>query len=154
MKKMFIVVALAWLTAMAGHAESYDYLVLRKSSGEQQSLSAMGLKITFRDGRLVAQPAEGEAVTVDLADMAAMHFSTEAVTAIRGIAAQSGVSVQGRSIVLALPANGRATVATPAGVAVAQFCAQGRGGQYATGQLPRGIYIVKTNSATTKISVR
>lgn len=154
MKKMFMVVALAWFTAIMGHAESYDYLVLRNSNGEQQSLSAMGLKITFRDGCLVAQPADGEAVTVNLADMAAMHFSTEAVTAVTGVTAQYGVRLQGRSIVFALPANGQATVATPAGVTVAQFHAQGQVGQFATGQLPRGIYIVKTDSATTKISVR
>lgn len=154
MKKLFIVVALAWFTSMVGHAESYDYFVLQQSSGELQSLSAMGLKITFRDGRLVAQPAVGEAVTVNLADMAAMRFSTEAVTGITSVAAQAGVSVQGRSIVLALPAHGSATVATPAGVAVARFCAKEQGGQFATRQLPSGVYIVKTDSATTKISVR
>lgn len=154
MKKVFFLFALAWLTAMTAQAESYGYIVFRQNSGAVQTVDAMGLKITFADGQLTATPKTGGAVRLSLADLAAMCFSTESTTGIDGTTTETGVSVRGGSISVTLGANSRASVFTPSGVAVAQFSTAGSGNTFATRTLPGGIYIVKTNSTTTKILVK
>ncbi len=154
MKKVFFLFALAWLTATAVQAENYGYIVFRQSSGAVQAVDAMGLKITFADGQLTATPKTGEAIRLSLADLAAMCFSTESTTDIRGLATETGVSVRDGSITVTLGAHSRASVFTPSGVTVAQFSTASSGNTFATRILPGGIYIVKTNNTTTKILVK
>lgn len=154
MKKLFILLALAWTTSTACRAESYDYVVFQQSSGTLQSVDAMGLKIVFRDGQLVATPKTGEPLSISLEDMAAMRFSTEAVTGIGTVEAQAGISVQGRALLLALPSHSHAVVATPSGIVVAQHSTADTAETFATQPLASGVYIVKTNNTTTKILVR
>ena len=83
-----------------------------------------------------------------------MRFADEDVTAIGSLAAESGVSVSGSSIVVSLNANSWARVFTPAGVAVAQFVTADAADTFATQALKGGVYIVKTNNTTTKILVK
>ena len=154
MKKLFIISALAWLAATPGHAEDYGYVVFEHSGGTVQAVQAMGLKITFADGQLTATPATGEPLTVSLADMAAMRFATEAPTGIGSIEAGARVAASGRRITVTLGAHAHATVATPSGMAVARFCTAAAGAEFTTHALESGVYIVKTDSTTTKILVR
>lgn len=154
MKKPLIIFALAWLTAATCRADDYGYVVFQQSSGTLQSVDAQGLKITFRDGQLIATPKTGEPLAISLEDMAAMRFSTEAATGISSATAESGISMQGRAIVIALPSRNRATVATPSGVVVAQYATAESAATFATQPLASGVYIVKTNNTTTKILVR
>lgn len=154
MKKVVFLFALAWLAVIATKAENYGYIVFQQNSGAVQTVDAMGLKITFSDGQLIATPTTGKPVCLSLADMAAMRFATESVTGISSIGTEAGVSVRDGSIAVALDANSRASIVTPSGVTVAQFSTAGTVSTFATKTLPGGIYIVKTNKTTTKILVR
>ena len=154
MKKVFFLFALAWFTATTIKAEDYGYIVFQQSSGTEQSVDAMGLKITFLNGQLIATPKTGDPLSLSLADMAAMRFSVNGATAIRGISAAAGVSVNDGSIVVSLGANSWAKVFTPSGVAVAQFSTADTGRTFATRALQGGVYIVKTNNTTTKILIK
>lgn len=154
MKKLFILFALACTATTAALAEGYDYMVFRQSSGAMQSVDAMGLKIVFHDGQLIATPKSGEPLSIGLEEMAAMRFSTEAVTGIGSVKQQTSLSVQGRILVMALPSRCHAVVATPSGIVVAQHYTAGKAETFATRPLASGVYIVKTNNTTTKILVK
>ena len=154
MKKLFIISALAWLTATAGHAEDYGYIVFEKSSGAVQAVDAMGLKITFSDGKLTATPTTGEPLTMNLTDMAVMRFASEAPTGIDSPEADTSVRTDGSSIVVTLGTHAHATIATPSGMTVAQFVTTGSGETFSTRPIKSGVYIIKTDSTTTTILVR
>lgn len=154
MKKLLVITALAWLAAMPGHASDYEYFMFSPSNGQNMTVPSDGLKMLFCNGQLVAIPKSGETVTFDLAALASMQFSTEEVTAISSLTADCGVRLAGRQIALTLPAHSKAVIATPSGAVVSVFSAGNTAARFLSRELANGIYIVKTNTTTTKIAVR
>lgn len=123
-----LAVAASALTSQM-QADDLGYLRLVKTTGETAEVKADGLVITFQDGQLVATPAEGEALTLPLADMESMYFASgstgidltprpAAKTETTGI-----YTLDGRHI--------------PAGTA-----------------LPKGIYVTRQQGETRKIIVK
>lgn len=120
---LFCVSGMAW-------ADGYGYFTVRNASGETTTFTAVGLKMTFADGKLVATQ-DGQTAEFSLEQLSAMYFSNEQTTAISGVAS----------------ASDRVTVYTVGGVRVAE----GALGQLS---LPKGIYIVDNNGKRTKMLVR
>lgn len=139
MKKKYFATLLLLATATAAGAQSYDYLTFRDAAGNEHSLPAEGLKITFDAGRLKAVGATAEA-DFDLSQLREMYFSTEPVT---GIAAATADDVR-VSIV-----GGRLRVTAPAGSRVSVYSADGR--KASAESLSHGVYFVKVNDKTYKV---
>lgn len=134
-------IAILIFAAVAGTAaaDSYDYLTFRTSDGTEQSITAVGTKITFSNGSLVATNGS-ESVTKTLSDMSAMYFATTA----------SGIADVTTDAVSAAIVDGCLTVNAPAGTAVSLYGTDGR--QLSTSaRLERGVYVVRVGSQTFKL---
>lgn len=117
-------------------ADDYAYLTFTKADGSAQSLDALGLKITFSDGRAVVESGE-ETASFTLTELATMFFSNEKSTT--GIAELTG---EGGAETLA--------VYSASGVFVGRFTDR----RALPAQLQRGVYIMKSDSGTEKIAVK
>jgi len=116
-------------------AADYDYLILKQTDGTATALSSALLKITFADGNLIATSPSGT-TTLPLDGLSSMYFSNTATDGITSLQSESDT----------LPA----TVTNMAGVVVAR----GESVEAATKRLAPGLYIVKTDKDTKKISVK
>lgn len=134
-------IALLLFAAVAGTAmaDSYDYLTFRTADGAEQSITAVGTKIVFTDGNLVATNGS-TTITKSLSDMSAMYFAATA----------SGIADVTTDAVSASIIDGRLSVTAPAGPAVSLYTADGR--QLSTSShLDRGVYVVRVGSQTFKL---
>lgn len=113
---------------LGARAADYNYLVFTLSDGSEQAIVANGLNITFTDGNLVAATTSETLATIPLATLQKMQFS-ESTTGISD-----------------LPTDGDDDIK-------AIYDLQGRMMPLDT-QLPKGTYIVKTNSRTIKVLVK
>lgn len=128
MKKYLFTFCLA-LLATTSQATDHLYLVFTLTDGTTQSISATDLSLSFADGTLTAQSGTAT-LSLPLTQLTKMEFSTDAATALSTIEAE--VSTGDDTEIYDL--NGRRM---PSGT-----------------QLPRGIYIVKSNGRTTKVQIR
>lgn len=133
MKKTMILALAALLTAVTARADDYGYFTVRNADGDATSFTAIGLKLTFADGKLLATQ-DGTTTELPVEALDAMYFANEAATptAIQAATATAG---------------GHATVYTLSGVRVAE-------GKLGDLHLPKGVYIVSKNGTTTKMTVR
>lgn len=142
MKKKYLAALLLLVTATGAGAQRLDYLTFRDASGNERSLPAEGLKITFAAGRLTAAGATGE-VAFELSQLREMFFSATPATGIAAIPADDvHVSIEG----------GRLRVDAPAGSRVSVYAADGR--EVPADGLSRGLYFVKVNDKTYKTFAR
>lgn len=112
-------------------ADDYGYFTVRQSDGQTTTFTAIGLKMTFNDGKLVATQ-NGQTTELSLANLSAMYFSDNSTTAIDGV----NTTV-----------NDCVTVYTLGGIRVAE-------GTLTQLRLPQGIYIVDNNGQRTKMLVK
>lgn len=123
--------------AMATMADELPYLTLQMTDGTEQSLEAATLVITFADGQLVAANATSNQ-TFSLADLAVMYFSaTPAATVTTAI----GALPTGDTTVVAYTVGGR-------------LCGRFASVDEARQTLPKGVYVMKTNSKTFKTTIK
>lgn len=116
-------------------ADDYNYLTFETADGAMQSIVIDNLNVTFSEGNIVAVAGEDN-LTVPLADMTKMYFTAEPhnETAISEAAkVETGVSVFSVS-----------------GVFVGRYA----NAQDAYSRLGKGLYVVKTNGKTYKMTVR
>ncbi len=137
--KQYIIILLATV-AMTTQADdfTYNYLVMTANDGTKTSVSVTDLNMTFADGRLSAVNADGTRA-FDLVSLASMAFS-ETIE-------ESGNTTTD----ICLPdSDAPAEVFTLSGMAKGTF---GNLTQMKK-TLPAGIYIVKQNGKTTKITIQ
>lgn len=140
MKKKVFVTCCAWLSAMAAmYADTYPYLLFRKSDGTVLSVAASGVEMTVADGNLVVNDGYS-AQQISLSDLKSMCFSADDATEIRD-AASSGDS----------EASGKVSVYTMAGVHIGDY---DRLDAFTSGGAASGVYVVKSGSRTYKTVVR
>lgn len=112
---------------LAAQAADYQYLTIEKNDGTAHSLTAMGLSITYTDTQLTATNGS-ETATFTLSEVSRMYFSnTKEATGIETTVAENGNSAEVYDL------NGR---------------------RVTTGNLQKGVYIVKENGKTRKITVK
>lgn len=139
MKRITLFLLFALTAVLGTTAQSLDYLTFRTADGTEQSLTAVGLKLTFSDGQLVAT-GNGETTTFSLTDLSSMFFSQTA-TSIAGITDANATKVD---IV-----NGQLKVTAPAGSRISIHSLDGR--QANSNNLPKGVYLVRVNNQTFKV---
>ena len=71
--------AIATMTTKAAETTNYVSLTIEKTDGTSQSLTAIGLSITYANGMFAASN-ETESVTLPLIDICSMYFSNQQVT--------------------------------------------------------------------------
>lgn len=132
MKIRNLLTCVALVLAGTANADEYGYFTVRNADGEMTSFTAVGLKMTFSDGKLVATQG-GNTQMLPLTSLEAMFFADKSstATAIGNVAADSD----------------HVTVYNLSGIRVAE-------GRMNNLNLPKGIYIINKNGVTTKMTVR
>ena len=114
---------------LGARAADYNYLVFTLNDGSEQAIVATDLNITFTDGNLVATTGNETLASIPLASLQKMQFSESNTTGISALSLDSQDDIK------------------------AIYDLQGRMMPLNT-QLPKGTYIIKTNSRTIKVFVR
>lgn len=125
MKRIVLMLALAATAALTISADNYNYLIVQKQDGTEQSFTALGLTITFANGNMMATQ-NGETTTLALSELNKMFFSQEP-TGIKEVSTG---------------------MAEPTGSEVV-YDLQGRK-MTVNGNLPKGIYIVNGKKVVVK----
>lgn len=119
---------------LTSQAEDYKYLTFEKTDGTQQSITAVGLTISYSNQTLTATNGT-ETLTLSVADLSRMFFSNDSATGISDLST--------------LEQDGDATVYSLSG----QQVAQGRLSDVKA-LLRKGIYVVKQNGKSYKVQIR
>lgn len=142
MKRIYLSLMLL-LGVTTASAQSYDYLILKENNGNVTGLKIDGLKLTFNEGNIVAQNAEGTK-TIALADMQKMYFGGDPTSV--------GTVTNGDVKDLVTVENGSLKVNAPADAKVAVYSIDGR--QVKQGKLTKGTYVVRVNNKSVKVLVK
>ena len=129
------------LSTLPCAAQSYDYLTLRQTNGEETSFSSDKLKITFDNGVMKFDNGV-QTASFPLGDVSKMFFATTS-TSISNVFTKGGVAPAIR--------NGRLSVKS--GAAVQVYSADGRSLSPDASFAP-GIYLVKVNGQTFKVTAQ
>ena len=117
----------------AASADNYSYLAFQTADGSTRNIGVESLEMTFSDGKLIASNGT-ESLEISVADLTRMLFSSEA-TAIKDIS---------------LDADSPVKVYTVEGVCVGSY--DNMAG--ASANMGKGVYIVKGEKTTHKITIR
>ena len=121
---------------LAAQAADYQYLTIEKKDGTALSMTAVGLNITYADGKMTATNGI-ETATLALTDLSRMFFSNSkeatAIVAIEDLQPETAATVYDLSWRLV------ANEVLPSAL---------------SSQLRKGVYIVRQNTKTVKIQVK
>lgn len=133
--KRLSILTVALMFALTASSDNYPYLSFQTSSGSVVSLPSEGLNLLFSGNTLVAQNGDNT-TEFALADLTRMFFSQSVETAISDLTSNQ-------------PSSSLA-VYTVSGVYVGTFDSE----RSLRKNVNPGIYIVKTNGKTLKMTVR
>lgn len=129
------------LSTLPCAAQSYDYLTLRQTNGDETSFSSDKLKITFDNGVMKFDNGV-QTASFPLGDVSKMFFATTS-TSISNVFTKGSIAPVIR--------NGRLSVKS--GAAVQVYSADGRSLSPDATFTP-GIYLVKVNGQTFKVTAQ
>ena len=132
MKKVLTIIALMLLVVAKGFADDYGYLTVQKQDGTEQSFVATGLKLTFSDGKMIADQ-NGSLTTLTLSELSKMFFTKTASAIERATLAE----------------NSELSVYTIDGVAKGKVA-----NALDVQKMGRGVYIIKQGNKTAKVVVK
>ena len=116
-------------------ADDFLYMTFTNTDGTEQSLSVDNLNITFANDNIMATTGD-ESITLPLADVAKMYFSNSK-------AEPTGINETAST-------EGKVIVYNTAGVRIGTFA----NASQAHSQLEKGIYIIRNNGKTYKMTVK
>lgn len=127
---------MALLGTLAAQAADYQYLTIEKKDGTALSMTAVGLNITYANGKMTATNGT-ETATLALTELSRMFFSnTKDATAIATIE-----DLQPETAATVYDLSGRLVASEVMPSALSS-------------QLRKGVYIVRQNTKTVKIQVK
>ena len=132
--RKFALLLTVWGAALVAHAEEYPYLTFETTDGAKISVSVESLTLSFNGTTLTAGSQ-----TFTLSNLAKMYFTATSETTT-GIESIGNLSID-RLL------SEDAEVYDLSGKKIAR-------GTSSNGQLPRGVYIIKTKEGTSKIAVK
>lgn len=133
MKKTLLTLLAAGALALPVSADDYTYLTLTLQDNQQQSLVASGLTLTFSGSNMIAT-VNGTSTTFALSDLQSMAFTSEAASVDK-------LTVD--------TANGPLHVYSLQGIDFGEF----DNIEQLRSQCGKGVYVVKQNGKTLKITV-
>ena len=131
MKKKTILLTLLSILTMGMRAADYQYLVFTMNDGTTQAVTASNIAISISGDNLVVSTTTETLATLPLASLTQMEFSNDGTTGISQITANQ-LTTDADTVIYDL--NGRQM---PTGAA-----------------LPKGVYIVKNQNKTLKVTIR
>lgn len=131
--------AIATMTTKAAETTNYVSLTIEKTDGTSQSLTAIGLSITYANGMFAASN-ETESVTLPLSDICSMYFSNQQVTT-----AANGISTVNADVT---------TADYSVGDGIYNLGGQRIGDLSAQSSLRRGVYIIRENGQSKKVNIK
>lgn len=154
MKTSLLGLLLALGSAINAGAQNLDYLTVRTADGQEYSLPADGLKITFDNGSFTAT-APSATLNLPLAGLVTMFFAQQPTS----VASLTTGGTENATI-----RDGRLSVTAKAGTCIRIYTADGRlsavhaqtvtGTETVNGRFAAGIHIVKMNGKTFKLLAR
>lgn len=151
--KRYLLSAALLLTGMAAEADNYNYLMIQTTAGTSTYLTAVGTKIVFSDGNLVATSGT-ESATFSLSELSYMVFTSDEPTSISNVKADSyGVYADGGRIVITGSGSQNVSICSISGALIAKGTTSG-GTTTFGGNLAAGVYIVNVNGESSKIVVK
>ena len=123
---------------LAAQADNFTYLTIEKTDGTAQSLTAVGLNLSYSGGNLIATNGT-ESATIALTEVSRMYFSNEQ-------AATTGISTVNTNTQQPTPNTLPDGIYNLQGHRVAELS------QRST--LRKGIYIIVENAQSKKIQVK
>lgn len=123
---------MAAVAAVTAAADGWPKMVFELSDGSVHEVGSENLKIVFQNGDMVASNAS-ESLSLPLADLAVFYFS--GTSGISGLMENNDEAVE---------------VFTPAGICLGSFGSE----SVARQQLPKGVYLLKSNGSTRKVFIR
>ncbi len=127
---------MALLGTLAAQAADYQYLTIEKKDGTALSMTAVGLNITYANGKMTATNGT-ETATLALTELSRMFFSnTKDATAIATIE-----DLQPETAATVYDLSGRLVASEVMPSALSSL-------------LRKGVYIVRQNTKTVKIQVK
>lgn len=138
--KKWIAIIVATI-AMQAQADdfTYKYLVMTDASGTETALSAEGLKLSVANGYLVASNDGETTATFELASLVSMAFAETATSVVTAIDGTLGTAQEGEVEAYNLSGVRLGTFSSMSQLKSALGC---------------GIYIVKQNGTTKKITLK
>ncbi|WP_293490470.1 hypothetical protein [Prevotella sp.] len=131
--KRTLISMLTLLAVTAASADNYSYLAFQTADGSTRNIGVESLEMTFSDGKLIASNGT-ESLEISVADLTRMFFSSEA-TAIKDISLDKDSPVK---------------VYNVEGVCVGSYDNMAS----ASANMGKGVYIVKGEKTTHKITIR
>lgn len=114
-------------------ADDYSYLLIEGSDGSQTTVTAVGTVITFADGKMTVH-SDGKETTFSLSDMGKMYFTN--ATGVKTLSLNQ--------------LSGEVDIYTTSGIHMGKYSSVSE----ARTQLGSGIYIVKAQDKTYKMTVK
>ncbi len=134
-KLLFIIGTFCLCGAQAYADDSYSHLTFQNSDGTKVSMTASSLTMTFSDGKLIVTNGT-DTKELTLADLGSMYFSCDETTGIKEVSITD--------------ADGEVEAFSLQGVSYGKYASL----RSLNGALPAGVYVVKSNGKTQKITVR
>ncbi len=132
--KRLLILTMAMCSGMLAHADDYPYLTFEQTDGTELSFDVESLEMYFDGGNLYVQNASGSK-TLSVSDLKRMYFSSVVDGVTELTASSKATSLSAYDLT---------------GKYVGQFASVS---QLQTA-LPKGIYVVKQNTKTSKIVVK
>lgn len=133
-KTLIISTLLGWATAT--QADTYSYLTFQKADSSCVAVAVESLSMTFANGKLIATNGT-DTYELSVADLSRMFFSSTTPTGIADLATDR-------------PANAQVEAYALTGARLGTFANLKAFEQRA----PKGVYVVRTNGRTLKLSVK
>lgn len=133
-KTLIVATLLGWGTAT--QANTYSYLTFQKADSSCVAVALESLSMTFANGKLIATNG-ADTYELSVVDLSRMFFSNTTPTGIADLAAD-------------LAANTQVEVYALTGASLGAFANLRDFEQGA----PKGVYVVRTNGRTLKLSVK
>ena len=130
MKKKFLMLTMLAGMGLAMQAADYQYLVFTMADGTTKCITATGVTLKYQDGTLTVSNGS-TTLTLSTAQLAKMQFSNDETAGISSLT----IDDAGSDDVQITDLNGR-RMTQP------------------FKQLPKGVYIIKSNGKTTKVQVK
>ncbi len=131
MRKALLLIMIVLFGMATAHAEEYTYLTIVEQDGTKTSMTAVGLSLSFNSESLTASNAyTGESKVIALNSLVSMNFSNaDETTGIETM--DNGQWIMDKDV----------------------YDLQGQQ-LPSSGQLPKGIYIIRKGNVTKKLQVR
>lgn len=117
--------------SIGAQAADFEYLVFTLSDGTKKAVTASNLTIQFSEGNLLASSGNELLATLPLATLSEMEFSNDNTSGINTLSANTLITDSNTVI---YDMNGRQMPSMA--------------------QLPKGVYILKNNNKTIKVSIK